>query len=471
MIWHSLDMVHQSDDSVGGETAPAFWAIEAFDQLADFVTVLDAVGTMVYVNPFAERMLGVESGSAQGRSIADFLHPDDLVRALHVMAMMVDRSMDVPVTPAVYRVAMIDGGWCPVEMNASVFRSVPGPDLVGLSGQVVIIGRYSGDRDLQDRIMERLVAGDSATDVVDLIPEVGQWRHPSDHYAVFFSGDDGDHRSTGSTLACALDDQAERGSPWNQAATSGDEVIATLADLPPGLRAAAEAAGLVGCWAIPVEDPLFSRPAVIVAWSRADGSIMEVHRYALETMARLLALVLQWRQQVTSLRGAARRDPLTGLANRTRFWELLETMNAGKDEPRVGVLYVDLDGFKAVNDAHGHQVGDRVLAEVAQRISAVLRPGDVVARLGGDEFAVLCPNLGDDASATAIAQRVVVALERPFAVGDVAVEIGASVGIAMARPGDLGADELIDAADRALYRAKDEGRGRWHLGSEPSGRS
>jgi diguanylate cyclase (GGDEF)-like protein len=210
---------------------------------------------------------------------------------------------------------------------------------------------------------------------------------------------------------------------------------------------------------------------VIVAWGRADASIMEVHRYALETMARLLNLILQWRQQVTALRRAARRDPLTGLANRTAFWEVLEAMSTGRDEPRVGVLYVDLDGFKGVNDAHGHRIGDLVLAEVAQRISAVLRPGDVVARLGGDEFAVLCPDLGDDESAVAIAQRVVVALQRPFLVADVAVAIGASVGIATAIPGDLGADELVDAADRALYQAKGEGRGRWHLGSATTGRA
>ncbi len=98
------------------------------------MTVLDALGTMVYVNPCAERLLGLEPGSALGRSIADFLHPDDLVRALRVMAMMVDEAMDVPITPAIYRVAMIDGGWCPVEMNASVIRSAPGPALVGVAG-------------------------------------------------------------------------------------------------------------------------------------------------------------------------------------------------------------------------------------------------------------------------------------------------------------------------------------------------
>ncbi len=80
----------------------------------------------------------------------------------------------------------------------------------------------------------------------------------------------------------------------------------------------------------------------------------------------------------------------------------------------MGVLYVDLDGFKGVNDAHGHRVGDRVLTEVGRRLARGLRPGDVVARLGGDEFAVLCPQLHDDAAAVAIAERVVAALEEPF---------------------------------------------------------
>src|SRR6476469_7347853 len=103
---------------------------------------------------------------------------------------------------------------------------------------MVILGRYSGDRDLQDRIMERLIAGDSPTDVIELIPEFGLWRHPTDHYAVFFSDDDGSPRAAGSLLARELDHVTERGAPWHRAAASGEEVTATLDDLPPGLRAA-----------------------------------------------------------------------------------------------------------------------------------------------------------------------------------------------------------------------------------------
>jgi diguanylate cyclase (GGDEF)-like protein/PAS domain S-box-containing protein len=439
------------------------WPADAFDQLRDFVVVIEAGGTIVYVNPFASEILGLDVAEAIGRSIADYLHPADLVRALRVVTMMVDEAMDVPISPAIYRVRRADGSWLPIEVNASVMASAD-------SDLVAIVGRYSGDRAIQDRIMERLIADESATEVIALVPDFGLWRHPDDHYAVFFTGDDGSRRSVGTSVACALGDVTDDGAPWHLAAVADGEVVATLADFPPALRTAAESAGMAECWAIPVADPLFDRPAVIVAWSRAGGPILEVHRYALQTMAQLLALILRWRLQVAGLRRAAHRDPLTGLPNRAGFWEVLE---AGGREPsagRVGILYVDLDGFKAVNDAHGHRVGDLVLAEVAQRISAVLRPDDVVARLGGDEFAVLCPQLDDDSSASSIADRVVSSLRQPFFVGEVEVAIGASVGIATALSGQLTADDLIDAADRALYLAKDGGRDRWHLSSEPAPR-
>src|SRR3954454_1877454 len=133
----------------------------AYEELLDFITVIDGGGTIVFANHFAEHMLGIEPGGAIGRNVAEFLHPDDLLRALRVMGMVVENTMGVAVTPAVYRLARADGTWTPVEMNASLLAS----------GLVVIIGRSSGDRELQDAIMERLIEGDAPTDVVDLIPE------------------------------------------------------------------------------------------------------------------------------------------------------------------------------------------------------------------------------------------------------------------------------------------------------------
>jgi diguanylate cyclase (GGDEF)-like protein len=344
--------------------------------------------------------------------------------------------------------------WTPVELNASVHES--------RGEQVVfIIGRYSGDRALQDQILELLIAGAHPSQVIELVPEFGSWRHPDDHYAVIYTADDGRLVATGSPASVKLTDLDEPDAPWTTAATRDEEIVVDTADLPSGLRRAATSAGLSACWAIPIEDSLNTRPAVIVAWSREGAGSPEVHRYALQTMARSLKLILQWRQQVTSLRLAARRDPLTGLPNRTSFFEVLDGLQDDAAGDLVGVLYVDLDGFKAVNDVHGHLVGDDVLVEAASRIARVLRPSDTVARLGGDEFAVLCQELGNDDDAAAIADRIVQAFTEPFQVDDHRVEIGASVGIATVRATELDGEALLDLADQALYEAKKAGRGRF----------
>jgi diguanylate cyclase (GGDEF)-like protein/PAS domain S-box-containing protein len=155
----------------------------------------------------------------------------------------------------------------------------------------------------------------------------------------------------------------------------------------------------------------------------------------------------------------ATHDPLTGLANRQLFDELLVRAVYRTDRSRAPamVLYVDLDGFKDVNDAFGHQAGDRVLAETARRLEGVVRPGDVVARLGGDEFAVLCENLQATSDAARIAERVVEALRRPIPVASGVAIVTASVGVAVALPGEA-AGAVVGRADQAMYEAKRAGK-------------
>lgn len=153
---------------------------------------------------------------------------------------------------------------------------------------------------------------------------------------------------------------------------------------------------------------------------------------------------------------AARTDGLTGLSDRQWFRERVSALLAGPgEEDRACVLMIDLDRFKAVNDSHGHPIGDALLQAVAQRLRAVVRDADVVSRLGGDEFAVALPTL---AAAETMGARLVDVLSRPYLIeGHVAI-IGASVGVA-AGPRD-GADTaaLVRAADLALYQAKEDGR-------------
>ncbi|HYD10358.1 MAG TPA: diguanylate cyclase [Acidimicrobiales bacterium] len=146
-------------------------------------------------------------------------------------------------------------------------------------------------------------------------------------------------------------------------------------------------------------------------------------------------------------------DALTGLANRT----LLDAWGALEATATDAVLYVDLDGFKAVNDTHGHGVGDELLVVVAQRLHAAVRRSDLIGRVGGDEFVVLCPAISRDA-AEDLANRIIRSLRQPIATARVTVTVGASVGIALGRS-DVTYEQLIDRADAALYAAKRAGGG------------
>src|SRR5512132_2661871 len=155
----------------------------------------------------------------------------------------------------------------------------------------------------------------------------------------------------------------------------------------------------------------------------------------------------------------ATHDVLTGLGNRKLFEEMLvrAVYRADRSGRPVAVLYLDLDGFKDVNDVFGHQAGDRVLSESARRLERVVRPGDTVARMGGDEFVILCEQLEEPTDAEKIAARVVQAVGRPIPLASGVVTVTASVGIALGEPGETAAS-LIGRADEAMYRMKQGGK-------------
>jgi diguanylate cyclase (GGDEF)-like protein/PAS domain S-box-containing protein len=158
----------------------------------------------------------------------------------------------------------------------------------------------------------------------------------------------------------------------------------------------------------------------------------------------------------------SRHDPLTGLPNRTLFFERLDAALAGPvDRLPVGICYIDLDGFKSINDGLGHDVGDRVLARVGDRLrQAVTEPGSLLARLGGDEFGILLD--GDfPVSPDEQARRVLEALTDPILIDGRELTVSASVGVVDSVSAGTEADWLMRAADISLYRAKSRGRGRW----------
>lgn len=156
----------------------------------------------------------------------------------------------------------------------------------------------------------------------------------------------------------------------------------------------------------------------------------------------------------------AHYDSLTALPNRKLFVKNLEQAitSAQQENTLVAVLYIDLDGFKAINDKHGHAVGDELLVKAAQRLTECVRSSDSVARLGGDEFVITLADIDDKKAGQKVAQKVTQALALPFALERITVSISASVGVAL-YPQDAGTlDRLVDCADSAMYQAKQAGR-------------
>jgi diguanylate cyclase (GGDEF)-like protein len=165
---------------------------------------------------------------------------------------------------------------------------------------------------------------------------------------------------------------------------------------------------------------------------------------------------------VARLRHCSLHDLLTGLPNRALLEQLLgqAVARARRSRRPAAVLFVDLDGFKPVNDRYGHHVGDQLLAAAAARLTGVMRPGDTLARLAGDEFVVLCEDLQDSAHAESVADRVVDALGGPFHLAHHDISVSASVGIAVSGPGHGIPEALLRDADFAMYQAKSDGGGR-----------
>jgi len=186
-----------------------------------------------------------------------------------------------------------------------------------------------------------------------------------------------------------------------------------------------------------------------------------------DTLARAIRFAKVRRQGERRLARLAHSDPLTGLWNRAAFSERLDhaLAQAKRHATRLSVMYIDLDGFKAVNDEFGHDAGDSLLKQVASRISQCTREYDAVARLGGDEFAVLCTNLAEGGVAVT-AERISRALSAPFEIECGPVSVTASIGIASFPENAVEAVLLVRLADEAMFMAKRRGKNRVYRAQE-----
>ncbi|MCB1251393.1 MAG: diguanylate cyclase [Acidimicrobiales bacterium] len=407
------------------------WAL--LDRLPELIAVIDAAGLVRYVNRRLCEAMGYVEDQLVGSNIFDYVHPDDLAYMAWSWETRQSRPGEVGMRVHA-RGRNADGSWRPVE-------------IVGLSllddarvGAMVMTMRDLDDgaalADSPARLRSMI---DRTSDVVILLDADGNIVFANRRLTSHF-GHDND-RVVGRPLDVILDPaDAPAARSWLDELVAAGDRAATRARLrvrdPGGGVHQVEWHGTNQ-----IDDPLI-------------GGIIASGR----DISALVAMESQVQAQTEQLAHAATHDPLTGLVNRSAFIDAcaaqIAARRAATDPGDVVVLFCDLDRFKAVNDTHGHDVGDRVLEVVAARLQACVRAVDVVGRYGGDEFTVL---LGDGASpstVTSLVARVRARIDEPITVDGIDADVGVTVGVARAGVATAEVDAVLRAADQAMYAAK-----------------
>jgi diguanylate cyclase (GGDEF)-like protein/PAS domain S-box-containing protein len=446
----------------GEQSRRAALATRLLDSAPLLIMVVDASGDVRSIDGAVRELTGYEPDELIGESIIDHLDLGWNPRALD----SIGYAMANPGLrrPMLFRVRRKDGSSFVAEVTAN--SQLDDPVIGGLA---VYVRRWD-ERHLLDQVIESLASTAPLTTTLELLTQVmGAETLEADGLVML---DPVYGRFTRVVAVTPLPsplstDMGTKGTPWRRTLQTGAPVWTSVDELSEPTRSAATQAGYRSCWCWPVvrEGDV---DACLTLWRRLPDEPDHTCRLLLETLVRVTGLVVAQHRAAQLLRHAANHDPLTGLANRARFMQRLEDALSGESHgPLVGVLYVDLDNFKPVNDRLGHGAGDEVLREVARRLRAVVREGDLVARLGGDEFTVVCPGVTDRSVLQSVAERLTGAVRGPIAIGDEQVHISASVGLAFAPPGRCSIDVLLDAADAALYDAKETERGTWKVADLP----
>jgi diguanylate cyclase (GGDEF)-like protein/PAS domain S-box-containing protein len=398
------------------------------ENVSDLVFRGDLTGVLSWVSASVTTSLGWVAADMVGHRVGDFLHPEDRERIRAASSTGEAASFEA-------RMLTTAGGYLWVAVEARPFTDHTGRPV----GRVAAARDIQAEHDARDRLtrseqrfrlaMESAPGGMAVLDLDRRFLEV----NPA---LCRMLG-----RDQGWLLAHCLRDVLD----------GADDVL----DL--GLHAAAAADGGSSATA---EAALRHADGRLV-WAERSVGVLRDDDGAPRSYVSQFVDITAAKLARESLHFEATHDPLTLLANRRELLGRAEGLlaDAALSGTQMAVLFLDLDGFKPINDAHGHAAGDRVLIDIAARITAEVRAGDLVARVGGDEFVVLMPGIGGVENAQRIAAEISRSAALPIDIGALEVHVTVSIGIALAEPGD-DVDDLLQHADHALYRAKRSGRAR-----------
>ncbi len=369
------------------------------ESAADLVSVLDEDSSIRWISAAVEPMLGTPTAEIVGRRPFDAFPHED-TRVPGQAFLAALAQPGIPSTPVEYRVRHRDGSWRYLSAVMTDLRH--DPTVAGVL--------YVATDITQRRWHGRLMAAQAT--VLDMILRGMPVTHTLDHLVDTVSD------LSGASVSCRVLDPTGNG--------QGSSLLVEMA---------------------------------------AGREPTDEERQLIEQFSQLATLAVDHSRAAELVAHQATHDFLTGLPNRLRFERVITEalVDRAHDGPPLAVLFIDLDRFKVVNDSLGHGTGDRLLVQVAERLTSRLEAGDVVARFGGDEFTILRPEVSDAAQLVAFARSVVTAVEAPFVVDAMELSLSASVGVTVCRRSATEASTLIAEADSAMLRAKELGRNRVEL--------
>lgn len=402
-------------ENVEPEQAAQAW----LDALPEPTVGVDAMGSLQWANQAAIDFFGRPAAEELlGQSVLDLIHPDDA----HFALLSLDSVQSKTVGTLIEVRVETGAGWRLVEVIGANRLGQPGIDCILLTMRD-ITERRRWEVGRGDDAMFRAVVHNAAS-LLMLVRADGRIQAVSAAVTRLLGHDPETLEGSNLTDLVCTDDRP-----------AVDRALIACRDLPRGSQ---DPVTVEACL---VDGAGRSVPFELTLVDMADDPVVPGIVVSAHNITKLRA----FQKALTEL---ARKDPLTMLANRAAVDDRLEALLA--QGISVAVAFVDLDGFKALNDRFGHHFGDQVLQAVAGRLASTVRPTDLVARYGGDEFVVVATDLSSGAG---LEPRLAAAMSRPIQAGDQEVVVLASVGVTYTRPGDSVTDVLV-RADRAMYGSK-----------------